>query len=110
VHADTLHRHSGHADNIGTSAALVVDRLDILVDDRDRMLGRGQRRQQGEVERRQNRSFAEQRQRVVEAPIGRIKPRIDQNNIGHIDLRCATPIGSQKHTPKSTRTVSQNRR
>ena len=47
THALTLHDHSADANDVGTGAAIEIDRLDILVDERDpvfRWSERGQQR------------------------------------------------------------------
>ena len=57
-----------------------VNRLDILVDERHLMLAgrqRGQERQAGDW---QVRSLAQQRQRVLEAPVGDFEARIDEDD------------------------------
>ena len=50
AHPGPLHVHARHADDVGPRAPIVVDRLDIFVDQRHRVLGRrqrGQKRQAG---------------------------------------------------------------
>src|SRR5215471_6209324 len=79
AHPVTLHRHAGYADDIGARATLVIYLFDILIDDRHTVPGRGQGGERRQVERRHQRLLAEQRQRVIEAPIGRVEPRTDQN-------------------------------
>ena len=83
THADALHHHAGDADDVGPGAAREVDRLDILVDDRQAMPGRGQRRQQRQGGDRQRRGFADERQREFEAPERHLEARVDQQDIGH---------------------------
>src|SRR5439155_11049538 len=87
AHAPALDRHAGDADNVGASASFKIDLFDIFVDDRNRMLGRGKRGDRGKVERGNDRLLAKQRQGVVDAPKGRIKARIDQNDLGHASTR-----------------------
>ena len=60
-----------------------VDRLDVLVDQGDGVLGRregGQQRQAGD---RQVGPLAEERQGVLQAPVRDLEPRIDQDDVGH---------------------------
>src|SRR5262249_54843221 len=47
AHASALYRHSREADNVGASASFEIDWLDVLVNQCDPVLGRGEGSEQG---------------------------------------------------------------
>ena len=83
LHPEPLHAHPGHADDVGLLAALPVDRLDVFVHDRDRVLGRRQRSQQRQASDRQISPLSKEGQRVLHSPIRDLEPRIDEDDVCH---------------------------
>ena len=82
-HAEALNAHARDADDIGGGAALEIDCLDVLIDQRDAM-GRGrQRRQQRQARDRQIGRFAEEGEGVLDPPVGHLEARIDDDYVGH---------------------------
>ena len=63
--------------------AVEVDRLDVLVDERERWLVRRQRGQQRQAGDRQVAPLAQQRQGVLQAPVRDLEPGVDQDDVGH---------------------------
>ena len=69
--------------------ALPVDRLDVLVDQGDRVLAGRQRGQQRQARHRQVGPLADERQRMLHSPVRDLEPRVDQHDISH---RWACPL------------------
>ena len=63
-----LDAHAGDADDVGAGAALEVDGLDVLVDQRDCVLRRSQGGQQRQAGDRQVGALAEERQDACSMP------------------------------------------
>ena len=82
-HPDPLHAHAGEADDVGPGNALEVDRLDVLVDQGDGVLGGRQRGQQRQAGDRQVGPLAHEGQGVLHAPVRDLEPGIDQDDVGH---------------------------
>ncbi len=82
-HAPTLNDHAGDADDVGSGTALEVDRLDILVANRDLVLRRRQRSKQRQTRNGQDRLCTDYRQRVLQPPIGGLEAWIDEDDIRH---------------------------
>ena len=79
-----LHDHTGDGDYIGFGAALEIDFLDILIDERDAMrLGR-QCSNERQGRHRHVGALAEQWQRVLKPPEGDLEFRIDEDDVGHV--------------------------
>ncbi len=93
LHAEPLHAHPRDADDVGPLATLPVDRLDVLVDQGDRVLARRQRRQQRQARHRQVGPLADERQGMLHAPVRDLEPRIDQHDISH---RWACPLQADR--------------
>jgi hypothetical protein len=88
-HPAALDDHTGNADDVGTGTTVVIDLLDVLVEQRDGMAGRGQGGQQGQAGDRHVSPLAHQRQGVLQAPVRDLEVGIDQDDFGHgpADLR-----------------------
>ena len=83
LHPEALHAHPRDSNNVGPLAAIPVDRLDVLVNDRHVVFGGRQRAQQRQASDGQIASFADEWQRVFHAPVRDLETRIDQNDVGH---------------------------
>ena len=81
------------------ASAVEVDRLDVLVDQRDGVLGRRQGGQQRQAGDRHVGPLAEERQGVLQAPERDLEAGIDQDDvgigaIGHRRQRCNAGVTS----------------
>ena len=83
VHPVSLHAHPGDTDDVGAREPVPVYRLDIFVEQGHRVFARRQRGQQRQTGDGQIGPLAQERQRVFQAPVGRLELRIDQDNVGH---------------------------
>ena len=82
-HPEPLDAHPGHADDVGPGATVEVDRLDVLVDEDDRVaLGR-QGGEQREGRDGQVRPLPHEGQRVLHAPERYLESGIDQDDVSH---------------------------
>ena len=72
---DALDAHAGEADDVGARDAVEVDRRDVLVEIRDAMRGGVSAASRGRLATGIARPLAEQRQRVLEAPVRRLEAR-----------------------------------
>jgi hypothetical protein len=84
AHASALYRHSREADNVGASALFEIDWLDVLVNQGDPVLGRGEGSEQGKGCRRHDGALPEKRHCVLESKEGNIKLRTDEDDLRHV--------------------------
>ena len=113
AHPPALHVHAGNPDNVRSRASVEIDRFDILVDERDAVLGRGQRRHQRQTGDRQHRLDAQKRHCVLQPPVRNVKTGVYQNNIGHAVIPAARRPHSQRSreaTLASLRRFGERRR
>ena len=78
-----LDAHAGQPDDVGPLNRLVIQRLDVFVNERYFVLRGRQRGQERQAGDRQIGPPAQERQRMLEPPIGDLEPRIDKHDAGH---------------------------
>ena len=82
-HTSPLHAHPGQRHDVGPGQPIVIERLNILVNDRDVMLGRRKSGQQRQAGRRQVGPLMQQGQGVFQPPVGDLEPRIYEHDLSH---------------------------
>jgi hypothetical protein len=87
AHPCPLHAHPGDADDVGACDPIEIERLDVLIENPHAVLRRRERGEQRQARHRHRRTLAEQRQRVLQAPVRGLEPRIDEDDVGRGAIR-----------------------